>query len=347
MIFQAWVLLLQPHASSLSINQCHAADLAVQFRQSRTQWVQVHRLCMNGWKRLKAAESISVFLCFFALPPLLSITLLCLADFFNIQSMSFNCIFQLSMAERKLYWPGQPQGYNSAVFYVSLVAVGCESWMEARSLTLGLRNQKSTTPALSPCKARRIKSSTKPTVPQLSPPRLQGKNAEKLAWHGNDPTSPVQIPAHPSIFQQIIGNSALLPQQMKVGNLRTGTTQFWDSRQRVHLRLGFWFTCTSGSLATRRVHLRLGFWFTCTSDSGSMLCNQGGMGGVRWSKNVHVTSRSSQVEDSCWRLLGSMLCIQGGMGGVGWGNNVHVTSRSSPGLCTLHSRGDGWGGVGQ
>ena len=54
-----------------SINQCHAADLAVQFRQSRTQWVQVHRLCMNGWKRLKAAESISVFLCFFALPPLL------------------------------------------------------------------------------------------------------------------------------------------------------------------------------------------------------------------------------------------------------------------------------------
>ena len=45
--------------------------------------------------------------------------------------------------------------------------------------------------------------------------------------------------------------------------------------------------------------------------------------------NVHATSRSSQVEDSCWRLLDSMLCIQGGMGGVGWGNNVHVTSRSS------------------
>ena len=125
-----------------------------------------------------------------------------------------------------------------------------------------------------------------------------------------------------------------------------------------------------------------------------MLCIQGVMGGVRWSKNVHVTSRSSQVEDSwtlCsafrggwvgWggaitfmsrpvHLLDSVVCIQGGMGGVVWGNNVHVTSRSSrvedswtlcsatfmsrpvhlklktPGLCALHSGGDGWGGVGQ
>lgn len=36
-------------------DQCHAADLAVQFRQSRTQWVQVHRLCMaeSGGKHLK------------------------------------------------------------------------------------------------------------------------------------------------------------------------------------------------------------------------------------------------------------------------------------------------------
>ena len=117
--------------------------------------------------------------------------------------------------------------------------------------------------------------------------------------------------------------------------------------QRVHLRLGFWFTCTSGSLATRRVHLRLGFWFTCTSDSGSMLCIQGGMGGVRWSKNVHVTSRSSQVEDS-WTLCSA---FRGGW--VGWGEAITFMSRpvhlkfQTPGLCTLHSRGDGWGGVGQ
>ena len=104
------------------------------------------------------------------------------------------------------------------------------------------------------------------------------------------------------------------------------------------------------------------------------------MGGVGWGNNVHVTSRSSQVEDS-WTLCSA---FRGGW--VGWGNNVHVTSRSSqggmsqvedswtlcsafrgdgwggaitfmsrpvhlklktPGLYALHSGGDGWGGVGQ
>ena len=49
------------------------------------------------------------------------------------------------------------------------------------------------------------------------------------------------------------------------------------------------------------------------------------MGGVGWGNNVHVTSRSSQVEDS-WTLCSA---FRGGWVGVGWGNNVHVTSRSS------------------
>ena len=73
----------------------------------------------------------------------------------------------------------------------------------------------------------------------------------------------------------------------------------------------------------------------------SVLCIQGGMGGVGWGNNVHVTSRSSQVEDS-WTLCSAFT-------GVGWGNNVHVTSRSSQvedswTLCSAF-RGDGWGGA--
>ena len=78
-----------------------------------------------------------------------------------------------------------------------------------------------------------------------------------------------------------------------------------------------------------------------------MLCIQGGMGGVRWSKNVHVTSRSSQVEDS-WTLCSA---FRGGW--VGWGGAITFMSRpvhlklKTPGLYALHSGGDGWGGVGQ
>ena len=71
------------------------------------------------------------------------------------------------------------------------------------------------------------------------------------------------------------------------------------------------------------------------------------MGGVGWGNNVHVTSRSSQVEDS-WTLCSA---FRGGMGGVGWGNNVHVTSRSSQvedswTLCSAFRGGwVGWGGA--
>ena len=100
------------------------------------------------------------------------------------------------------------------------------------------------------------------------------------------------------------------------------------------------------------------------------------MAGVGWGNNVHVTSRSSQVEDS-WTLCSAFrgdgwggaitfmsrpvhlklktpgLCglHSGWMGGVGWGNNVHVTSRSSQvedswTLCSAFRGGWlGWGGA--
>ena len=73
-----------------------------------------------------------------------------------------------------------------------------------------------------------------------------------------------------------------------------------------HLRLVNWVTCDSGSRATSRGHLRLGFWVTCTSNHPLIITMLwGGMGGVGWGNNVHVTSRSSQVEDF-WTL-----CSQG------------------------------------
>ena len=90
---------------------------------------------------------------------------------------------------------------------------------------------------------------------------------------------------------------------------------------------------------SRPVHLKL-------KTPGLCALHSGGMGGVGWGNNVHVTSRSSQVEAS-WTL-----CLHsGGMGGVGWGNNVHVTSRSSQvedswTLCSAFRRGwVGWGGA--
>ena len=170
----------------------------------------------SGWKHLS----------FFVLLCVASITnpLLC---FVVLISSTFNQCH--STASFNFQWPrgsciGQANHKDTTLRFFTCLSL---LWGANHEWKRGLsRSQKSTTPALSPCKARRIKSSTKPTVPQLSPPTLQGKNAEKLAWHGNDPTSPVQIPAYPSISQQIIGNSALVPQQMKVGNLRTGTTQF-------------------------------------------------------------------------------------------------------------------------
>ena len=93
----------------------------------------------------------------------------------------------------------------------------------------------------------------------------------------------------------------------------------------VHLKLktpveDSWTLCSAfrggwvgwGSAITfmsRPVHLKL-------KTPGLCALHSGGMGGVGWGNNVHVTSRSSQVDDS-WTLCQF------------WLNNVHVTSRSS------------------
>ena len=76
---------------------------------------------------------------------------------------------------------------------------------------------------------------------------------------------------------------------------------------------------------SRPVHLKL-------KTPGLCALHSGGMGGVGWGNNVHVTSRSSQVEDS-WTLCSA---FRGG-----------CLKLKTPGLYALHSGGDGWGGVGQ
>ena len=71
------------------------------------------------------------------------------------------------------------------------------------------------------------------------------------------------------------------------------------------------------------------------------------MGGVGWGNNVHVTSRSSQVENS-WTLCSA---FKGGW--VGWGGAITFMSHpvhlklKTPGLYALHSGGGwvGWGGA--
>ena len=60
---------------------------------------------------------------------------------------------------------------------------------------------------------------------------------------------------------------------------------------------------------SRPVHLKL-------KTPGLYALHSGGMGGVGWGNNVHVTSRSSQVPDS-WTLYSA---FKGGW--VGWGGAI-------------------------
>ena len=88
---------------------------------------------------------------------------------------------------------------------------------------------------------------------------------------------------------------------------------------------------------SRPVHLKL-------KTPGLCALHSGGDGWVGWGNNVHVTSRSSQVEDS-WTLCSA---FRGGW--VGWGGAIAFMSR--PVHLKLDSMlciqgGDGWGGVGQ
>ena len=67
---------------------------------------------------------------------------------------------------------------------------------------------------------------------------------------------------------------------------------------------------------SRPVHLKLKTPGLCALHSGG-----DGWGGVGWGNNVHVTSRSSQVEDS-WTLCSA---FRGGW--VGWGGAITFMSR--------------------